>query len=386
MCSGGVDSTVALVLLNKAIGQDRVYGLYVDTGFMRLNESKEVKEILHEAGADNLHIYDGSEEFFKGLKNVVDPEKKRRIIGQLFIDIQQKVSSQMKLNDDHWLLGQGTIYPDTIESGGTKHADKIKTHHNRAPIINELIEQGKVIEPLKELYKDEVREVGSQLGLSDEIVWRHPFPGPGLAVRTLCAKGRDEVKNSKIIEDDINTYLARQNPMLKSRILPIKSVGVQGDVRTYRHPLVLTGTILWNELDHISTQLTNRYEDINRVLYSLHPGSISTISVHKKTLTPDRIELLQKADHLFMTAIRRAGQYKEIWQAPTVLIPVSINNKKGESIVLRPIISTDVMTANFAQMDQNVLSDLTKELLKLDGITAVFYDLTNKPPGTVEWE
>ncbi len=153
MISGGVDSTVAFLLLDKALGEGRVYGLFVDTGFMRMNERNEVEAALKAVGVTNLHVYDASNEYFEALKGVYEPEKKRQIIGDLFLDIQGKVAADLNLNPDEWMLGQGTIYPDTIESGGTKHADKIKTHHNQVERIKKLTEEGKVIEPLMQLTK-----------------------------------------------------------------------------------------------------------------------------------------------------------------------------------------------------------------------------------------
>ncbi|EKD93114.1 MAG: hypothetical protein ACD_28C00242G0005, partial [uncultured bacterium] len=183
LISGGVDSTVAYSLLVKALGPDRVYGMLVDTGFMRQGEIEEVKKALHSIGIHDLHVQDAKQEFYKDLEGVADPEKKREWIGYRFLEVQKEVAQSLHLDPERWLLGQGTIYPDTIESGGTKHASKIKTHHNRVPEIEALIQEGKVLEPLKELYKDEVREVGEKLGLPHDMVWRHPFPGPGLAVR-----------------------------------------------------------------------------------------------------------------------------------------------------------------------------------------------------------
>ena len=143
---------------------------------------------LKKIGIKNFHVFQAKQKFMKAIKGVINPEEKRKIIGDLFLQIQAEAARKLKLNPDHWVLGQGTIYPDTIESAGTRHSDKIKTHHNRVPEILELIKRGRLIEPLAELYKDEVRALGERLGLPKEIVWKHPFPGPGLAVRILCAE------------------------------------------------------------------------------------------------------------------------------------------------------------------------------------------------------
>lgn len=384
MISGGVDSTVAFLLLDKALGEGRVYGLFVDTGFMRMNERNEVEAALKAVGVTNLHVYDASKEYFEALKGVYEPEKKRQIIGDLFLDIQGKVSNDLNLNPDEWMLGQGTIYPDTIESGGTKHADKIKTHHNQVERIKKLTEEGKVIEPLMQLYKDEVRQVGTKLGLVEKMVARHPFPGPGLAVRTLCAKGPDYPAGVEEAEKKINEFLAAAG--LKGRILPIKSVGVQGDERTYKHPLVVYGKPMeWADLSRLSTQLTNQFPEINRVVYGLFPDHFETFTVADSYLTKERNLTIQKADKVVMDYIIEAKIDKEIWQFPTVLIPVGVNGP-GESIVLRPVCSEEAMTANFYEMEMNKLEELVKRLRDVESVTGIFYDITNKPPGTIEWE
>ena len=384
LVSGGVDSTVAFVLLDKAIGQDRVYGMFVDTGFLRMNEREQVEKSLKDAGFENLHVVDASERYFKALENIFDPEAKRKIIGDMFITIQQDAVADLNLNPDEWLLGQGTIYPDTIESGGSKHAAKIKTHHNRVEQIERLIEEGKVIEPLAQLYKDEVRQVGEMLGLPTEMVWRHPFPGPGLAVRCLCAQEEIYPENYRMVEDKICESLKEDG--LDARILPIQSVGVQGDFRTYRNPLVLLGGADYQKLNALATELVNQNEEVNRALWLVEPAIIDTLIVHPSFLTIERIELLQKADAVTNEFMARYGLSRAIWQFPTVLIPLSVNRESGEAVVLRPVESEEAMTANFYRMDVNILNELAAELMKIEGITAVFYDITNKPPGTIEWE
>jgi len=269
LVSGGVDSTVCFALLEKALGRDRVYGMLVDTGLMRLNEAKKAQEALHRAGFKNLHVAEKGSLFIERLKGISDPEEKRKIIGELFWEVKESVAKELGLNPDEWIMGQGTIYPDTIETGGTKHADKIKTHHNRVDLVQEMILAGKVIEPIAELYKDEVRDLGEELGLPHELVWRHPFPGPGLGVRILCTNQK-EVENtddfkglSEKITQDCQSLFNIQD--LQIKVLPCKSVGVQGDERTYAHPVALfTKTREWEKLEKISTTITNRYPKINR--------------------------------------------------------------------------------------------------------------------------
>lgn len=385
MISGGVDSTVAFMLFDKALGEGRVYGMMVDTGMMRLNEAAEVKVALNDIGITNLQIYDGSREYFEALKDVYEPEEKRKIIGDLFLDIQAKVSDDLGLNPDDWFLGQGTIYPDTIETGGTKHAHTIKTHHNQVERVIRMKEAGKVLEPLDQLYKDEVRLVGERLGLPAKMVWRHPFPGPGLGVRILCGQGEDW-------PDDVAGLEARMAEIvgefgLKAKVLPIKSVGVQGDERTYRHPAVLYGErISWDDLNILSTRLTNRLPEINRVVYSLLPGEVGDLSSQKCCVNPERVLITQKADKVVMDYIYEAGLDREIWQFPTVLVPVGVGAAGTESVVLRPVESTEAMTANFYHMDWDKVDELVGRLKKVEGVSGIFYDLTNKPPGTIEWE
>ncbi|MBD3360619.1 glutamine-hydrolyzing GMP synthase [Candidatus Peregrinibacteria bacterium] len=385
LVSGGVDSTVAFLLLDKALGQGRVYGLFIDTGFMRLNERKEVEEALKKVGITNLHVYDASDQYFEALKGVYEPEEKRKIIGDLFVDIQKKVSEKLNLNPEEWILAQGTIYPDTIETGGTKYASRIKTHHNRADKIQKLIDEGKVIEPISQLYKDEVRLVGERLGLAEELVMRHPFPGPGLAVRVLCVRKEEYPHNVSKLENEINTIVQKDN--FKAKILPIKSVGVQGDERTYRHPVMVYGDwVSWDRLSNLSTQLTNQFPEVNRVVLGLRPYEFDVFTVHTSCLTRDRVSTIQKADRIVMDYLVEANIEREIWQFPTVLLPISVGNQNGESLVLRPVCSEEAMTANFYYMELNKLNELLKRLAGLENISGIYYDITNKPPGTIEWE
>lgn len=388
LVSGGVDSVVAFTLLNKVLGPEKVYGMLVDTGFMRKGEIEEVMTALKKLQFNNLHVYDAKQEFFNALKGISDPEEKRAIIGKKFIEVQAKAIHELGLDPDHWMLGQGTIYPDTVESGGTKHADKIKTHHNRVPEIQAMIDQGLVIEPLADLYKDEVRELGEQLGLPHHLVWRHPFPGPGLAIRILC----NGTKSEPVVNDEhdaINDFLKAHD--LAGTILPIRSVGVQGDARTYRHPLAIfpingkSWSDFWNaeKLQDISTQLTNKFGSINRVILTLSGDATRLELLPEKTLTPGRVAVIQDADKIVMDEINSFDlEEKLIWQCPTVLLPLGTDN---ESLLLRPISSIDAMTADFALIPIKKMNNILDQLKKLNP-SAIFYDLTNKPPGTIEWE
>lgn len=374
LVSGGVDSTVAFTLLNKVLGHKRVQGLLVDTGLMRKNEVKMIQRAFDALGIKNLHIEDASEKFYKKLKGVTEPEKKRTIIGDTFLDVQREVSERMGLRiEDGWMLGQGTIYPDTIETGGTKHADKIKTHHNRVPLVQEMIEKGLVTEPLKELYKDEVRQLGEELGLPHELVWRHPFPGPGLGVRILCADAPNMPKNDERVEGSV--------------VLPVQSVGVQGDGRTYRHALVLFDKKRVPNEKHfeMATSIPNASKTFSRVLLCTSHDVPFTPVFTPTSIAKDVADALRDADAIVDEEVRSVDLYKRIWQFPVVLLPVGASSGK-RSIVLRPIESTDAMTAAAFHLPATLIERITKKLVKLPGIDAVFLDLTNKPPGTIEWE
>ncbi len=379
LVSGGVDSTVAFTLLNTVLGADRVQGLLVDTGLMRKDEVKMIEEAFVKLKIANLHIEDASEEFFANLKGVCDPEEKRKIIGDTFLAVQKRVSAEMGLKmDDGWMLGQGTIYPDTIETGGTKHADKIKTHHNRVEAIQKMIDQGLVIEPLKELYKDEVRILGEELGLPHELVWRHPFPGPGLGVRILCVntQNSDELRMKNV------------ECRISYTVLPVRSVGVQGDGRTYRHAIVLfkdQPTQVTEDLLELATKVPNGNREINRVLLCTSQSEPAEFTVSPVAITRERADLLREADDIVLQEMRSAGLYEKIWQFPVVLLPCG-RRPGGQSIVLRPIDSTDAMTANAFVLPPEVIQKITSRIMDLPGIDAVFLDLTNKPPATIEWE
>jgi GMP synthase (glutamine-hydrolysing) len=378
LVSGGVDSTVAFTLLNEVLGNARVQGLLVDTGLMRKDEVKMIRSAFDRLGITNLHIEDASEEFFTNLRGVYEPEKKRAIIGDTFLAVQKRVSEDMGLRmEDGWMLGQGTIYPDTIETGATKHADKIKTHHNRVEAVQRMIEKGLVIEPLKDLYKDEVRLLGEELGLPHELVWRHPFPGPGLGVRILCAE-RPEPVDAVAVEVPV-----------PHNVLPVRSVGVQGDGRTYRHAVALFTEDPFDapaQYRELSVSIPNAYRGVSRVLLCLsHTAPVEYVFT-PGYLTRQRADLLREADAIINAALAADETLmKRIWQFPVVLLPFGTKTG-GQSIVLRPVESIDAMTANAAELPSEFLKNVTKNILALPGIDALFLDYTSKPPGTIEWE
>jgi GMP synthase (glutamine-hydrolysing) len=345
---------------------------------MRKGEVRAVQKSLIDLGYSNLHVEDASDEFFAVLADVCDPEEKRQIIGNMFIEVQRRVfekfiSTTYNLQPTTWLLGQGTIYPDTIETGGTKHAEKIKTHHNRIPAIQAMMDAGRVIEPLKELYKDEVRRLGEELGLPRALVWRHPFPGPGLGVRILC---------------DGSSPLTITPILIPHSVLPICSVGVQGDGRTYRHAVALFSdhpSCVHDEYWRLALDIPNRDARFNRVLLCTSHDHPQAIQCTPTFVTRETADLLREADTLVGDAVHRHGLSAAIWQFPVVLLPCGIH-RGGRSIVLRPVTSREAMTAEAFHLPPPFLEEVTRSLLHVVGIDMVFYDLTSKPPATIEWE
>ena len=355
--SGGVDSSVAYTLCTRALGAARVRGVYVDTGLMREGETDFVSRL-------GVTVEQAGEQFLGALAGVTDPERKRHIIGEEFVRVQERIIEARHIFEENWILGQGTIYPDTIESGGTAKAAVIKTHHNRVAGIQKLIESGRIVEPLKSFYKDEVREVGRELGLPAELLERHPFPGPGLAIRCLCA------------DQD-----APVSATAEGYVIPVRSVGVQGDSRTYA-PVLAIGT-----LDHdCATALINRLTGVNRVIAAVATRApLAEMQVRASSLTPERIGLLRRADAVVRRISHESGYDGKVWQFPVILIPLGAGSA-ADSVVLRPVDSVDGMTARSVTMPPDLLGRLREELMAMPEIAGVFYDLTHKPPATIEWE
>jgi len=383
LASGGVDSTVTAVLLGRALGPDRLHLLHVDNGLMRKDESRNVLAAFKVAGLDrNLHFVDASDQFLAALAGVVEPEKKRLIIGNTFIAVFEREARRLGLGG--YLLGQGTIYPDTIETGGTKRADTIKTHHNRVPLIEEMIKQGRVIEPLSDLYKVEVRELGELLGLDRDLVWKHPFPGPGLGVRLLCSSGEPDRKDFGRMLPAVRAIAAKFG--FAGEILPIRSVGVKADLRSYEHPVMLSGAASWGTILEAAGTIFREVDGINRCLWNLGPGAPKIFAPVAATVTRPRLDLLREADALVTDSLRRHGVYDGIWQCPTCLVPLAIDGRGAEMVVVRPVLSERAMTAAPAPLPDAVLRDLRDGILSLPGVSGLGLDVTSKPPGTIEWE
>ncbi len=383
LASGGVDSTVAAVLLGQAIGPGRLHLLHIDNGLMRLHESAHVLRMFTELGLDrNLHFVDAGDTFLKALEGVAEPEVKRRKIGDTFVDVFQNEAKRLGI--EHHLLGQGTIYPDTIETGGTQRSDTIKTHHNRVPIIQEMIEASRVVEPLADLYKVEVRELGKRLGIEQRALSRHPFPGPGLGVRWLCSRGVQDREGFETMEPQVEQLAAHYG--LQARVLPIRSVGVKADLRAYEHPVLLSGDVGWQVLLDAVSAITAQVPGINRCVWNLgseHPARATAVEAYT---TRDRLDVLREADAIVMEALRRFDLYDDVWQCPTVLVPLSLTDEPGETVIVRPIRSQRAMTATPVELPAVLVSELRDQVLGLDGITALALDVTSKPPGTIEWE
>jgi GMP synthase (glutamine-hydrolysing) len=382
LVSGGVDSTVAFTLLNNVLGDKNVLGLHIDNGLMRQDESGLVLDYMRTHGFGNLRIVNAEERFLSALKNVSDPEEKRRIIGTVFIEVKEMALQDYGLDPSEWILGQGTIYPDTIESAGTKHADRIKTHHNRVEAVMDLLEKGEIIEPLALLYKDEVRELGKALGLPDNLLWRHPFPGPGLGVRLLCSDGTERPIDP---DTEKNVRMISAKAGYESCVLPIRSVGVQGDSRTYAHPVLVSGQRDWDALEALSTQLTNKVKGINRVVLGLRLESGAPHKLIRAFVTKERLDVLRAFDRIVTEALHAFGEYGTVWQMPVVLLPL-VNNAGKQCAVLRPILSQEAMTARFARLKDDTIECILSESRKVKELGDIFYDATHKPPGTIEWE
>jgi GMP synthase (glutamine-hydrolysing) len=291
MCalSGGVDSAVAAALVFRAIG-DQLTCVYVDTGLMRDGETDEIERTFVDHFGVRLVTVDASDRFFAALDDVADPERKRKIIGEQFIRIFEETARAMSAEGCKWLV-QGTLYPDVIESGGG-HASTIKSHHNVGGLPDDM--DFELIEPLRDLFKDEVRAVGSQLGLPDAITWRQPFPGPGLGVRVVGALTKERVAIVRaadaIVRAEVKAAGMERELWQAFAVLPVvRSVGVMGDERTYAYPIVLRAvtsddamTADWARLpydlvDRISRRIVNEVKGVNRVVLdvtSKPPGTI----------------------------------------------------------------------------------------------------------------
>jgi GMP synthase (glutamine-hydrolysing) len=356
------------------------------------------------------------------LSLVVHPEEKRKIIGDTFMRVAQREISKLGLVASDVLLAQGTLRPDIIESGSpdiSKTAHTIKTHHNDTNLVRQLRASGSVVEPLSDYHKDEVRRLGKTLGLPESIVMRHPFPGPGLAVRIICYNepsidsAFEETNNflqslvtnhSSDYENDIQHNLKDyEKPILESIrknkiqaiLLPIKTVGVQGDGRSYNYPCgLLMEDPDWDQLFMLARLIPRLKHNINRVLYIFGSHLKETVikNITPTTMTPEVIHLLQNVDDIATSILTSSNSLSKLSQVPIILFPVTFG-KPGttHSVAIRTIITFDFMTGRAAIPGQDISVDVLNEIVNkitqnFPQISRVVYDLTSKPPGTTEWE
>ena len=400
--SGGVDSTITALLMAEAKLSGAVHAVHVDHGMMRQNESEVVEVALKAAGIDLDLVRDP--DFFmnavtdirgtksKALKDTTDPEEKRAIIGDAFIQLRNREIERLGLDADTTVLAMGTLRPDLIESASelaSGNAKVIKTHHNDTPLVRELRKRNQVIEPLKELHKDEVRELGHKLGAPDELVWRHPFPGPGLGIRLLCAK--EPYMNDDFA--DVAAKLAKHaTDSIKTTLLPVRTVGVQGDDRTLSYLAALSGKEEWSTLQKIAREIPKSVHGVNRIVY-VFGDAITEVSQDKITVTypsKDAFDQLRVADEKAMKVLQKHGLNKALAQMPIVSFPVNFGLEGKRSIGIRTMITNDFMTGDIAlpgrDLPIDVVQEMVTEILKDSSIARVVYDLTSKPPGTTEWE
>lgn len=431
LASGGVDSTVCAVLLLKALGPERVVCVHIDHGFMRLNESAAVVEALKEAGV-NVTLVDAASQFaeartempVKGgreayttrrLCEAVEPEEKRTIIGNTFMSICDEVIKSMNLDVGSLLLAQGTLRPDLIESGSayaSRSADAIKTHHNDTAVVRRLRDAGRIIEPLCDYHKDEVRELGARLGIPRALVERQPFPGPGLAIRVLCSDGEPFTdaafeETHRIVErvcagavPHSVAYSVRDAIVamgLAACVLPVRTVGVQGDGRTYAYAAALSSGSFptaaeWERLLLLARAVPKAAHHVNRVVFLFgERRTASPTAVTPAHLVPDVLDKLRAADDVVSRHLLAHGLVRRLSQVPVVLVPVGFERDGGFSIVVRTFITNDFMTGVPAlpgseYMPLEVLEAMVTELQALPFVGRVMYDMTAKPPGTTEWE
>ena len=402
LVSGGVDSAVTAALLVKALPAENIYAIHIDSGFMRKNESDIVCENLKELGMKNL-IRENAKDYFMNtiveteegpigpLVDTVDPEKKRRIIGEIFIQIANQVIERLGLDKENTFIAQGTLRPDLIESGNpdiSGFAHKIKTHHNDVEIVRQARKKGLIVETNADWHKDEVRRVARKLGLDEAIASRQPFPGPGLAIRLICHDKNEEVEITSEEVTKLNEILG-QTPE-KGFILPIKSVGVQGDARSYRNLCLMAGRktdFNWKEVTTNAKEITDRINSINRVGYILNKSEINDeIKCFNMRIEDENVELLRELDYIVTTTLENA----KVNQTFAVLIPIGITKKY--SVAIRTFVTNDFMTGRPGEIGKEVeKADIEKIVNEIeskfgDKIEFVIYDVTSKPPATTEWQ
>lgn len=369
---------------------------------MRKNESMLVEKSLAVLGL-NLRVIDAQQTFFnattqidgkqtKKLSETTNPEEKRKIIGDTFITVAEKAIRDLGLSADQVILAQGTLRPDLIESASasaSKSADTIKTHHNDTFLVRQLREQGKVIEPLSEYHKDEVRAVGAELGLPEALIWRQPFPGPGLAIRVLCAEEAYVAADFEETQKKLQQFAAKDFSL---QLLPIQTVGVQGDGRTYSYLVGITGEQDWSRLLQLAREIPKSLHNVNRVAYFFgETFEKFQPSITQTHLNQESLNQLRAADAIVNELLLKHNLIQSISQVPVISFPVDFGVKGNRCIGIRTFITNDFMTGVPAlpgkEMPETVLQEMVDRILtEVPGISRVCYDLTSKPPGTTEWE
>ncbi|KAL7534119.1 hypothetical protein ACHAWF_004736 [Thalassiosira exigua] len=400
--SGGVDSTVTALLMAEAKLSGAVHAVHVDHGMMRRDESEVVEIALKDAGIDLDVVRDP--DFFmeastdirgersKALKDTTDPEEKRAIIGDAFIRLRNREIDRLGLCPDTTVLAMGTLRPDLIESASelaSGNAKVIKTHHNDTPLVRELRKRNQVVEPLKELHKDEVRELGSKLGAPEELVWRHPFPGPGLGIRLLCAERAYRRDDFDKVAGDLSKHATKG---IKTTLLPVRTVGVQGDDRTLSYLAALSGEEDWATLREIARAIPKSVHGVNRVVY-VFGDALEKVAEEEVTPTypsKEAFDQLRRADDAATKVLMKRGLSRAVAQMPVVSFPVHFGHPGKRSIGIRTMITNDFMTGDIAlpgkELPLDVVHEMVREISKDETIARVVYDLTSKPPGTTEWE
>ncbi len=331
------------------------------------------------------------------MKVTVNPEVKRKIIGDTFMRVSEKAICDLNLRPDDVFLAQGTLRPDLIESAShlaSGNADVIKTHHNDTELVRALRAQGRIVEPLSDYHKDEVRILGShELGLPDDLVWRQPFPGPGLAIRIICA---DEpfisAHDDKLVES-LKVYASES---VSCTLLPCRTVGVQGDCRSYSSLVGLSSkaghSADWAKMMDLAKEIPKNIHGVNRVVYVFGEELKDDRLVHitPTRLCPEVVHLLQRADFVVNEVLKKYKLIRVLSQVPVILFPVSFGVEGGRGICIRTFITNDFMTGVPAtpgvQMPLEALREIVDGVMEGAGIARVCYDLTAKPPGTTEWE
>lgn len=402
--SGGVDSSVAATLASRVLPREKLHYFYIDSGFMR-DEDDMVIKALQAAGLPVQKV-NAAKKFEKStvtidgqtagpLDTITDPETKRKIIGKVFVELQNELVASLKLTEA--LLLQGTNAADRIESGhslGDSHTMTIKTHHNQVQEVQELKAAGLLIEPIDDLFKDEVRELGAELGLPEELVQRQPFPGPGTAIRIICAAESNANLAEASERSKLQKFVDMHMPGAQVHLLPIRSVGVGGDERSHLQVAAIEHANLSPEqLVKLGADLPAHFRDtVNRVVYALSAGTLNKHAQVQTLLSADARAQLRQADRIVFEEMRVANLLERIKQFPVILLPLSFDSQLNHrSIVLRPVMTSTFMTVQAMlpgrDLPEHFLNKLSKRIVtEVEGISQVFLDLTNKPPATTEWE